>query len=287
METPGQPSPEPPRRRSVRARRQRPATVLAEGGPECLDHRLGVRLISWNLAKAPGTRRELEHHVQSADLVCLQEAMPSLLPDVPGSVHFAESFRRLRPNAEFHGVATLARAQARHGDHATIASRWREGWIVTPKMALATEYELGDELLLVVNVHAMNFQPVFKYMLRDQFERIAQRIAAHAGPAIVCGDFNTWRADRLRLIENLLHGFEPVVFGESEHRKRGHWVSSLAFGNRELPLDHVYVRGLDWREAQVLPSEHSDHGALAVHLFPKPGQEGSQGTHASGPHPML
>ena len=183
--------------------------VLAAGGDAFLDPETGVRLLSWNLAKRPGSKLELADHMPTADLVCVQEAKPSLLPELPGSSHFASSFRGLGPDAEFHGVATLARAQSRDRGHPTaIGSRWREGWVVTPKMALATDYDLGDQKLLVVNVHAYNFQPVFKYMLRDQFERIAERVAAHGGPAVVCGDFNTWRKDRLRLVEVLLHDFE-------------------------------------------------------------------------------
>ncbi len=242
--------------------------VLAAGGDAFLDPETGVRLLSWNLAKRPGSKLELADHMPTADLVCVQEAKPSLLPELPGSSHFASSFRGLGPDAEFHGVATLARAQSRDRGHPTaIGSRWREGWVVTPKMALATDYDLGDQKLLVVNVHAYNFQPVFKYMLRDQFERIAERVAAHGGPAVVCGDFNTWRKDRLRLVEVLLHDFEAVEFEDSVHRKKGHWTSRLALGCGTLPLDHVYVRGLGWEEARVLPSEHSDHGALSVKLI--------------------
>ncbi|MEZ5973987.1 MAG: endonuclease/exonuclease/phosphatase family protein [Planctomycetota bacterium] len=252
------------RRRRRKALQQRPH--LLRHGEGALDPAKGVRLLSWNLAKRPRVREELQQYLDEADLICVQEARPSLLPEVPGSVHFARSFRTFGRMEDFHGVATLARAATRARGQA-LATRWREGWIVTPKMALATEYEFGDESLLVVNVHAFNFQPVFKYMLREQFEMIAERIQGHEGPAVVCGDFNTWREDRLRLIENLLEGFEPVDFEPSSHRKTGHWVASLALGDRSMPLDHVYVRDLTWSNARVLPSAHSDHGALSVHLL--------------------
>ncbi|MBL4770630.1 MAG: endonuclease/exonuclease/phosphatase family protein [Planctomycetes bacterium] len=105
-------------------------------------------------------------------------------------------------------------------------------------------------------------------MLKDQMQRIADRILEHEGPAIVCGDFNTWRRDRLRLVHNLLHDFEPVPFEDSEHRKTPHWSASFFLGDKNLPLDHVFVRGLEFKDARVLSSRYSDHGPLSVHLFP-------------------
>ncbi len=243
--------------------------ALANCGDPSLDADQGFRLLSWNLAKRPGARQELEGHLGENDLICVQEIMPSLLPEAPGSAHFARSFRPLGRDAEFNGVATLSKAEACERSITAISARWKEGWLVTPKMALATEYALGDQTLLVVNVHALNFQPIFKYMLKDQMQRIAERILGHEGPAIVCGDFNTWRRDRLQLVHNLLHDFEAIPFEESEHRKTPHWAASLFLGDKNLPLDHVFVRGLEFRDARVLSSGHSDHGPLSVLLYPK------------------
>ncbi|MFT4649712.1 MAG: endonuclease/exonuclease/phosphatase (EEP) superfamily protein YafD [Glaciecola sp.] len=137
-------------------------------------------------------------------------------------------------------------------------------------MALATEYAMSDQTLLVINVHALNFQPIFKYMLKDPMQRIAESILLHRGPASVCGDFNTSRQDRLRLVPNLLHDFSAIPFQTSGHRKRPHWVASLFMGDRDMPLDHIFIRDLEFRDPRVLPSTHSDHGPLSVHLLPKP-----------------
>ncbi|MDF1839315.1 MAG: endonuclease/exonuclease/phosphatase family protein [Planctomycetota bacterium] len=254
------------RLKEIRAQDHR---VLAHRGIPSLDPEQGIRMLCWNLAKRPGAREELAGHLDENDLVCLQEIKPSMLPDHTGSAHFARSFRALGKVAEFNGVATLSRAEAHAHSITPIPSRWKEGWIVTPKMALATEYALGEQTLLVVNVHALNFQPIFKYMLKDQMKRISQRILKHKGPAVVCGDFNTWRRDRLRLVSRLLHDFTPIPFHDSEHRATPHWSASLFLGDRAMPLDHVFIRDLDFRDPRVLPSLHSDHGALSVRLFPR------------------
>jgi endonuclease/exonuclease/phosphatase (EEP) superfamily protein YafD len=243
--------------------------AIEHAGDASLDPEQGIRMLCWNLAKRPGARAELAGHLDENDLICVQEIKPSMLPELPGSAHFARSFRPLGKRAEFNGVATLSRAEA-HGHSITaIPARWKEGWLVTPKMALATEYAFGDQTLLVVNVHALNFQPIFKYMLKDQMQRIAERILEHTGPAVVCGDFNTWRRDRMALVHNLLHDFTPIPFDDSEHRKTSHWAASLFLGDRALPLDHIFIRDLDYRDMRVLPSAHSDHGPLSVRLLPR------------------
>ena len=255
------------RRRGKRIRgHYRPVQALSASASQDLEWRGGLRLISWNLAKKPSNREPLGQLTREADVVCVQEATPDLLPKDGHSVHFAESFRTRSGGGQSHGLATLAQAPPVPGGSHAIPSRWREGWVMTPKMVLSTEFAVGAERLLVINVHAYNFQPVFKYMLRDQLERIHHRVAEHHGPAVVCGDFNTWRPDRYRLVERFLEGFQAVEFGPSVHRKGGHWTASLALGNRSLPLDHVFVRGLVASEARVLPRHASDHGALAVRL---------------------
>ncbi|MFT5200093.1 MAG: endonuclease/exonuclease/phosphatase (EEP) superfamily protein YafD [Planctomycetota bacterium] len=244
--------------------------ALTSAGDPSFDPEQGIRMLCWNLAKRPGARAELEGHLGENDLICVQEIKPSMLPESHGSAHFARSFRHLGRESEFNGVATLSRAEAHEPSITAIPSRWKEGWLVTPKMALATEYAMGDQTLLVVNVHALNFQPIFKYMLKDQMQRIAERILLHKGPAIVCGDFNTWRQDRLQLVHNLLHDFTAIPFQNSEHRKTPHWAASLFMGDRDMPLDHIFIRDLEFRDPRVLSSTHSDHGPLSVHLFPKP-----------------
>ena len=252
--------------RRVEVGHHRPAQTLAAGGSQDLEWPGGLRLISWNLAKKLSNRTPLAALTRSSDIVCVQEATPAILPTDGHTVHFAESFRTRTGGGQSHGLATLAQAHPVAGGSHAIPSRWREGWVMTPKMVLSTEFAVGSERLLVINVHAYNFQPVFKYMLRDQFERIHHRVSSHPGPAVVCGDFNTWRIDRYRLIERFLEGFAPVEFGPSAHRKGGHWSSSLVLGKRTMALDHVFVRGLMASEAEVLPRHDSDHGALAVRL---------------------
>ena len=91
---------------------------------------------------------------------------------------------------------------------------------MTPKMSLLTTYPLRHTELLVANVHALNFQPVFTYMLSSQLGQIKEHVSAHEGPVIVCGDFNTWREDRLAMVRTMFNDFEAVMFSP-DARSRG------------------------------------------------------------------
>ena len=135
---------------------------------------------------------------------------------------------------------------------------------MTPKMSLLTTYPLRHTELLVANVHALNFQPVFTYMLSSQLGQIKEHVSGHEGPVIVCGDFNTWREDRLAMVRTMFNDFEAVMFSP-DARSRGGVFARFA-GNASLALDHVFVKGLEIVDSQVLLLESSDHRPLVVHL---------------------
>ena len=222
-------------------------------------------LVSWNVGKGsfskpPGAtagdlKTVLEHH----DIACIQEFVPSLAPEAKGV--FARSFRWWLSDAP-NGVATFSRAAA--ANTKVIPSGWSEGWVLTPKMSLITTYAFEDTQLLVANVHALNFQPVFTYLLSSQLQDIARQLTGHTGPVVVCGDFNTWRQDRLELVKAVFRDFEHVSF-VPDQRSRGGVFARLA-GDASLALDHVFVKGLEVLASEVLLVESSDHRPLVVRL---------------------
>ena len=135
---------------------------------------------------------------------------------------------------------------------------------MTPKMSLMTTYPLQQTELLVANVHALNFQPVFTYMLSWQLERIREHVSAHDGPVIVCGDFNTWREDRLSIVRTMFSDFEVVTFSPDDRSRGGGFA--IIVGNPSLALDHVFVKGFEIVDSEVLLLESSDHRPLVVRL---------------------
>jgi endonuclease/exonuclease/phosphatase (EEP) superfamily protein YafD len=128
----------------------------------------------------------------------------------------------------------------------------------TPKATSITEYSLvqNDKTLLVVNVHAVNISwGLVRY--RDQMDQIRQIITAHNGPAILSGDFNTWRPKRMQVVADMVSdlSFVPVSI-DTDHRTR-------FYGNA---LDHVFVRGLTVENSHTQVVTSSDHNPISVEL---------------------
>lgn len=254
--------------------------VLAEGPS---DARLPstFSIVTWNVAKGGRSvacaAAEIQALAASSDILCVQEFVPSLMPSGAFSCEFASSFRP--PLAEEpNGVGILARSAPTSVQ--VRSSQWKEGWVLTPKMSLFAHYPLGGAgpdgagpegaghdgvELLVVNLHGLNFQPVFTYGLREQMRHVTAALERHDGPVVVCGDFNTWRRDRLALVEGALEGLDNVPFDGLVRTGARHLVR-LAGGDPALPLDHVFVRGLSVVDASVVPTVVSDHVPLRVTL---------------------
>ena len=73
----------------------------------------------------------------------------------------------------------------------------------TQKLLLTTLYPLQGETaqLLVLNMHAINFVSVQKYV--EQLDQLTAALAPHDGPVILAGDFNTWNPSRLEHFQNI------------------------------------------------------------------------------------
>src|SRR5690606_819197 len=152
------------------------------------------------------------------------------------------------------GVLAISRAET--VDH--FPHSHREPFTRLPKAALVTEYRLlgSPHTLLVANVHAINFTPGTGHFHR-QLLSVAHRIAHHQGPLIVCGDFNTWRHKRLRILDDLIRELDlTAVHFEQDHRR-------FAFG---YALDHIFYRGLTHKGCAVDRVYTSDHNPISAIL---------------------
>jgi endonuclease/exonuclease/phosphatase (EEP) superfamily protein YafD len=138
----------------------------------------------------------------------------------------------------------------------TCAFRETEPISRIPKSVLITRYPMsGTGLeLLAANIHAVNFTMGGSAFQR-QSDRLENILAAHQGPLIVSGDFNTWNSGRMSRINAMAERLELTAVIFDENRR------SQFFGHY---LDHVYYRGLEAKNARIPLVSTSDHNPLTV-----------------------
>lgn len=218
-----------------------------------------LKLISWNIFKAQrrGWLSDLTAMATGADLVLLQEAV--LHGGVAHPFHLAsglewimvENLKSVREHVTT-GPKTGCRVAA--AAMAFVRTQDFEPIIGTPKTFLHTEYPLeGGARLLVLNVHAINLVSNAKFA--RQVGQITAAVAAHDGPCIIAGDFNTWNEPRWHLVLKAMADAgltrAPVAAPQWRHFNQ--------------TLDHVFYRGVRLIGARALTHvRSSDHIPLAA-----------------------
>jgi endonuclease/exonuclease/phosphatase (EEP) superfamily protein YafD len=239
---------------------QRTMTCRVDGGATlrgdgALDARK-VRIASWNVHKEgdPGWQRDLAGLIARSDVLLLQEV--GLAPDLRQAIErgglrwvLASSFAYL--NDEY-GVLTATRV----APAAACTLRAYEPLLGIPKSTLITYFRLSgrDSTLAIANLHAINFTPGTA-TYRAQLEALGDALAAHAGPIIVGGDFNTWseaRAGEVRTLADRL-SLAAVDFPTDDRRR---FLGRI--------FDWVYARGVEVDDATVWSVTSSDHNPLLV-----------------------
>ena len=234
----------------------------------------GLHLLVWNIKKTqrPSWQRDFERLSESADLVLLQEAYDHP-PFRAGLASRAElhwqmgiSFEYARRDGIATGVATGSIARPRAT--AVVHAPKREPFVPTPKAAMLQTFAIEGhaQTLLVINLHAINFRRA-KH-LREHLEAVGDAIAEHEGPVILAGDMNTHHRPRMRVLERFAddHGLHPVFPNWVEGTRRRPVVDGR-MRHLRMPLDHVYLRGLEARWARTRPEiAGSDHVPLEVLL---------------------
>lgn len=216
-----------------------------------------IQLLSWNIKKGKlnDWLEDLKQLSKDKNLVLIQEARHSMGSELAelraGYWSFAPGYVSA---AGPTGVATFSSA-APIG-HCRLTAM--EPWLRTPKATNLTRYALKDseQSLVVANIHMVNFT-IGHADFRAQLQTIIDLLAQHQGLLIVSGDFNTWRAERQQVMEELMAGLNltPVQFRNDQR--------SQFFGR---PVDHIYIGGFKVDGADSYPVESSDHNPLTTSL---------------------
>lgn len=215
-----------------------------------------LRVLTWNVHKTEddGWREDFARFAANHDLLALQEAVVNdrlrgALAEQGYDWRLTSAFQYLTDDT---GVLTAARAPAT----GACSLRATEPLTRIPKSALATRYRLAGSsaTLLVANLHGINFT-IGTSSFRQQIEALASQIAAHDGPAILAGDFNTWNSARRAVLDEVASrvGLVPVALAD-DHRTR-------FMGE---PVDGMYYRGLEVIAATAFPVTSSDHNPVSV-----------------------
>jgi endonuclease/exonuclease/phosphatase (EEP) superfamily protein YafD len=216
-----------------------------------------ISVVNWNIRKRrhPDVTRDLSALAAEKDLVLIQEASlrEDTINDNDASRHWS-FVPGYRIGAEITGTMTLSKAAPLTQCSFVVL----EPLLRSPKTTSITEYALSgtDETLVVINVHAVNLTFGLD-AFTQQFEQVVEVLEAHEGPAILSGDFNTWRQRRTEIVQELTEslGLQSVEFAD-DHRVR-------IFGQA---LDHIYVRGLHAADANTEIVSSSDHNPMSVVL---------------------
>lgn len=217
---------------------------------------LAERLIltSWNAQKSSGRGWEEEVHelIEQSDILLLQEAaiIPAKQEVLPYPfVAVAEAF--------YSWIGPTGLLTASHIEPiASCTFLEREPVLRSRKASNAILFPLQnrDETLLVINIHSVNFS-LGLGTYRRQLEILEELMANHPGPIIFGGDLNTWNQDRVDLVNDIAQRLQlqEVEFSPDQRAR---------FLGR--PLDQIYYRGLQFREARTISSRSSDHDPLVV-----------------------
>lgn len=216
-----------------------------------------INLLVWNIHKGQdsGWQEKLKRLVQKRDIALLQEvsaqqSLYSLFADHYPFQLFAAAFAFLNQPA---GVAMLSSIKP----ESYCLTAQAEPWLRLPKVAMAEKFSLANgEMLLVVNLHLVNFEWHSVYY-QQQLNDVIEMIAKHKGPLIIAGDFNSWNAERIKLISQLAQQYAlTIVDFTPDIRKRFNGY----------PLDQVLLRDIEVITATTMETRSSDHNPLLLSL---------------------
>ena len=225
-------------------------------------------LLSWNIHKESGRLRFERDFMDiidaySPEFVLLQEFQtfsvisPALNENCGKGYIFARNFHY---QGRELSSGLLICSDAAPDEYFAMLSEAKEPFAGTPKIALIVRYKIKNsaDTLLLINIHCINFMPGTKEY-EAQLESIAEIAKCHRGPLIWAGDFNSWSAEREKVLLTVTAELElsEVNFGWEEKRVKSFFEHRLdrIFYNRYLSV----VSG----SADVLEQyASSDHRAL-------------------------
>lgn len=218
-------------------------------------------LVCWNVHKASDERfkeevQELLNEIpkQNGVILCMQEVRSStwqLIKDLHREKvngHYASSWR-FPFSGRSTGVLTISNRPLPISGASALRSRQREFVVASPKVSLHTEMPFaGNRKLDVVNCHGLNF--VSQSAFSRQLDQVFECLNGSDSPAIVCGDFNVWSEERLKILQQKagLAGLSEVRLEGPEDSPAPQWLRGLKRVNGYDPnirLDRVFTRGVE------------------------------------------
>ncbi len=221
-----------------------------------IDNHGSLNVLVWNIYKQNRKtwEQDLSFYSQHAQLLLLQEAnmtddLRRWITEQGWDGAYVDAFRVFGASS---GVLNLSRYMPK----LACAYTHIEPWLRLPKSGIFAHYALSNgQTLAVVNLHAVNFTYGQK-AYREQLESLLNALRKHNGPMIVAGDFNSWNQQRARFLKQALLALEmKEVYFQPDRR--------IKFMS-DLPLDHVFYKGLGLQHAQAPQSEASDHNPMLV-----------------------
>ncbi len=234
------------------------------GSPKLIELDSVIRCLVWNIYKARrlNWRNDFNDLCADRDLVLLQEAVVNAPTD--SVFDLCERYEWIMAGSHQHpvnGVVTgvktgcIAKAASRE----VYRSNYSEPVVKTQKQLLETHYALANSnsTLMVLNMHAINFVSVMKYV--DQLDQLSTALASHCGPVILAGDFNTWNPKRLAHFKSVACNARLSEANMTRCSKIKHFHQHL---------DHVFYRGLSLRSVQSLQHiSSSDHAPITATFY--------------------
>lgn len=216
-----------------------------------------LTILSWNIEKGKnaGWKKDLREMAENIDFVLLQEAI--FVDDMkdPRKLQAYWSFSPGYTTRNYNsGIMTIARMPP----DLVCSLQVREPWLRSPKLVSISRYALASfpDPLLLVNLHAINFT-LGTREFAEQMHKARAIAEKHSGPIVMAGDFNTWNADRKKVLATMAEelAFDEVVFAEDKRVR-----------TFDYALDYVFVKGLKIETSKAIEVGTSDHNPLVVTL---------------------
>lgn len=209
-----------------------------------------LSVITWNAHKLadPQFVQDLSELSESSDVIMIQEAMHSTQIQNYFSSNFNFSFSFHKSFCDRNNQATGVMNASRYTleNNQTLVSSLTEPFTHTPKVSGYSALQIPEiGTVHIINTHGLNFNTGRRF--REQMNEISAFIRQLQGPVIWAGDFNTWSPGRKEHLN-----MRTAELGLTHLRPSG--------DNRNLKLDHIYVRGLELISVEMLNNyRSSDH----------------------------
>lgn len=209
-----------------------------------------ISLITWNAHKLSNRKfmPDLVALSKEADIILIQEAMHNadLQNTFSNSFDFSFSFNKSFCTSDKHATGVMSASRYLLQANSTLVSPDFEPITNTPKVSGYSTVDIPEiGLVHIINTHGLNFDLGSKF--HRQIDNIAAFVSRLHGPVIWAGDFNTWSGGRQKYLDKKTAELGLVhIIPQND--------------NRTQKLDHVYIRGLDVIDIQILENiTSSDH----------------------------